>query len=108
MGPRDIAELGRGLDEVAAAFWVSRRITRAGELWAELEQLSPTLSADAESALHSTVSRAVIDLARAYLTRPGTIDMPATLETDEETAQALALRERQCRRPRRTPWSLSG
>ncbi len=86
------AELGRGLDEVAAAFWVSRRITRAGELWAELEQLSPTLSADAESALHSTVSRAVIDLARAYLTRPGTIDMPATLETDEETAQALALR----------------
>ncbi len=85
------AELGRGLDEVAAAFWVSRRITRAGELWAELERLSPTLSADAESALHSTVSRAVIDLARAYLTRPGTIDMAAALETDEETARALAL-----------------
>jgi glutamate dehydrogenase len=83
------AELGRGLDEVAAAFWLSRRITRAGDLWSELEQLSPAISADAESALHATASRAVIDLARAYLTRPGAIDMPATLETDEETADAL-------------------
>jgi glutamate dehydrogenase len=86
------AELGRGLDEVAAAFWLARRITGAGELWAELEQLSPKLTADAESALHSMVSRAVIDLARAYLTRSGAIDMGATLETDEGTAQALALR----------------
>jgi glutamate dehydrogenase len=83
------AELGRGLDEVAAAFWLSRRIIRAGEAWSELEQLSPTISADAESALHATVSRAVIDLARAYLTRPGMIDMPAILETDEATADAL-------------------
>jgi glutamate dehydrogenase len=87
------AELGRGLDEVAAAFWLARRITRAGDLWSELEQLSPTISADAESALHATVSRAVIDLARAYLTRPGTIDMPAVLGSDEQAADALVTLE---------------
>ncbi|HUJ65737.1 MAG TPA: NAD-glutamate dehydrogenase domain-containing protein [Acidimicrobiales bacterium] len=85
------AELGRGLDEVAAAFWLARRITGAGELWSELEQLSPALSADAESALHATVSRAVTQLARAYLTRPGAIDMAATLAADEQAAAAIAL-----------------
>jgi glutamate dehydrogenase len=83
------AELGRGLDEVAAAFWIARRVTGAGMLWSELERLSPELSADAEAALHSTVSEAVIDLARAYLTRAGVIDIGATLANDEALAEQL-------------------
>ncbi len=83
------AELGRGLDEVAAAFWVARRVTGAGKLWSELESLAPGLSADAEAALHSMVSDAVMDLARAYLTRTGVIDMGATLAYDEARAEQL-------------------
>jgi glutamate dehydrogenase len=83
------AELGRRLDEVAVAFWIARRVTGAGELWSELESLSPELSADTEAELHSAVSSAVVDLARSYLTRPGAIDIGAALASDEVTAGHL-------------------
>ncbi len=83
------AELGRGLDEVAAAFWTARRVTGAGQLWTLLEDLSPGMSADAEAALHSTVTEAVGALARAYLTRPGSLDMAGVSARDEELADEL-------------------
>ena len=41
----------------------------AGERWAELEQRSADLSADAEAALHDAIRNAVATLARAYLIR---------------------------------------
>ena len=50
------AELGRDLADVAAAFWAARQVIGAGGPWAELEQRSAELSADAEAALHATVS----------------------------------------------------
>ncbi len=62
------AELGRDVAEVAGAFWAAREVIGAGEQWADLEQRSAVLSADAEAALQATVSDAVIKLARAYLT----------------------------------------
>jgi glutamate dehydrogenase len=69
------AELGRPLHEVAAAFWVARQVTGAGDLWAELEVLAAegetALSPAAETALHTEVSEAVAALVRAYLGRPG-------------------------------------
>jgi glutamate dehydrogenase len=69
------AELGRPLEDVAAAFWVARQLTGAGELWTELEQLaadpSSGLSAPAESALHDRVAGAVYRLTRMYLGEPG-------------------------------------
>ncbi len=61
------AELGRDLDDVAAACWAARRVTDAGTLWAELEELSLGLSAEAEAALHAVVAGAVGFLARSYL-----------------------------------------
>jgi glutamate dehydrogenase len=83
------AELGRGLDEVAAAFWMARRVVGAGELWRELEDLAAGLSADAEAALHATVTDAVDGLARAYLTRSGSLDMAAVTARDAEMAAEL-------------------
>ena len=69
------AELGRDLAEVAAAFWAARQVIGAGYRWAELEHRSAELSADAEAALHATVSDAVAKLARAYLTSPGHLSL---------------------------------
>ncbi len=63
------AELGRDVAEVAGAFWAAREVIGAGDQWADLEERSPALSADAEAALHATIREAVIKLARAYLTR---------------------------------------
>jgi glutamate dehydrogenase len=77
------AELGRGLDEVAAAFWVARRITGSGALWSALEVLAADLSAEAEAALHATVARAVDTLTRYYLNQPGPFDPGLTLSRDE-------------------------
>lgn len=71
------AELGRGLAEVAVAFWVARRLTGAGRLWEELEALAASdggLSAPAEAALHAEVADAVGMLARTLLLRPGQLD----------------------------------
>jgi glutamate dehydrogenase len=65
------AELGRDVAEVAGAFWAARQVVGAGRYWAEVELLSPQLSADAEAALQATISDAVARLARAYLTSPG-------------------------------------
>ena len=83
------AELGRELDEVAAAFWAARAVARAGELWGELEAMSSDLSADAESALHSVVGRAVMKLARAYLTHSGPVDAGAAVARDTALADTL-------------------
>ena len=47
------------------------------------------MSADAEAALHSTVTEAVGGLARAYLTRPGTLDLAGVSVRDEELADEL-------------------
>jgi glutamate dehydrogenase len=69
------AELGRPLEDVAAAFWVARHLTGAGDLWAELEALasdpSAGLSATAEAALHDRVEAAVYRLTRVYLGESG-------------------------------------
>ena len=51
------AELGRDVAEVAGAFWAARQVIGAGDRWADLEQRSAGLSADAEAALHATVGR---------------------------------------------------
>jgi glutamate dehydrogenase len=68
------AESGRDLHEVAAAFWVAREVTTAGDLWRELEQLTGApeagLSAPAEAALHRAVAEAVGTLVRDYLAEP--------------------------------------
>jgi glutamate dehydrogenase len=80
-------EVGRPLDEVAAAFWAARRLTGAGELWGALEELaadpSAGLSAPAEAALHGSVSDAVARLTRAYLAEPGRIDPGSLVARDE-------------------------
>ncbi|MBV9662263.1 MAG: NAD-glutamate dehydrogenase [Acidimicrobiales bacterium] len=84
------AELGRGLDEVAVAFWVARSVTGAGELWAELEALTAdfcaSLTAETESVLHRSVAEAVHDLTRSYLTSPGGLDAAATSDRDGDLA----------------------
>ncbi len=68
-------ETGRPLDEVAAAFWVARQVTAAGDLWADLEALAAEstsgLSATAEAALHEAVAQPVGRLARSYLSGTG-------------------------------------
>ena len=91
--PHDLAaELGRPLDEVAAAFWVARRVVGAGELWAELEQAASSgpdpLPAPAESALHGAVADAVAHLARHYLTAPGPLDPGRLAHRDLELLAA--------------------
>jgi glutamate dehydrogenase len=84
------AELGRDLAEVAAAAWAARQVLGAGERWAELESRSGELSADAEAALHLTISDAVARLARAYLTSPGPPRVGELVERDRRAAAAVA------------------
>ena len=83
------AELGRDVAEVAAAFWAARQVVGAGERWTELELLSPRLSADAEAALHATVSDAVARLARAYLTSPGPVAVGEIIRRDGPLTASL-------------------
>jgi len=66
-------ELGRDVEDVAAAFWAARVIIGAGELWAEIETLSPRISADTDAELHRTVADAVAALARSYLRETGPV-----------------------------------
>ncbi|MGH9054289.1 MAG: NAD-glutamate dehydrogenase domain-containing protein [Acidimicrobiales bacterium] len=84
------AELGVGLAEVASAFWAARQVIGAGELWNEIEVSSPGLSADAEGALHTSVSSAVAGLARSYLAQPGQFDLGRTIARDSAIADELA------------------
>jgi glutamate dehydrogenase len=84
------AEMARPLDDVAAAFFAARQVIGAGPLWMELEQLAPSLSADAEAALHGQIEEAVKRLARAYLGRPGKIDAAAIAANDASVAAAVA------------------
>jgi glutamate dehydrogenase len=69
------SELGRPLADVAAAFWVARQVTGAGDLWAELEHLAGDpahkLSAMAETTLQEAVAAAVGIRTRVYLSEPG-------------------------------------
>jgi glutamate dehydrogenase len=83
------AELGRDEAEVAAAFWAARQVVGAGERWTELELLSPHLPAEAEAALHLTISDAVARLARAYLTRPGAVAVGEIVRRDNPLAESL-------------------
>jgi glutamate dehydrogenase len=83
------AELGRDEAEVAVAFWAARQVVGAGERWTELELLSPRLSADAEAALHATVSDAVARLARAYLTSPGPVAVGEIIQRDRPLTASL-------------------
>jgi glutamate dehydrogenase len=83
------AELGRDLAEVAAAFWAAGQVIGAGDRWAELELLSPRLSADGEAALHTTLSEAVARLARAYLTSPGRVAVGVIIRRDTPLAGLL-------------------
>jgi glutamate dehydrogenase len=83
------AELGREVADVAAAFWAARQVVGAGERWAELEQRAGDLSADAETALHATISDAVARLARAYLTTPGAFDLGQVIARDTPLAVSV-------------------
>jgi glutamate dehydrogenase len=87
------AELGRDLAEVAAAFWVARQVLGAGERWDDVESRSAELSADAEAALHATISDGVAGLARAYLTSPGRLGVGEAIGRDIPLARALATAE---------------
>jgi glutamate dehydrogenase len=74
-------ELGRPMDEVAAAFWAARQSTGAGAAWAALEAAAHAedpLDADTEAELHARVVAAVTALARATLRRGGPVQ-PAVL-----------------------------
>ena len=86
------AELGCGLGQVASAFWVARRVTGAGSLWAELEALAAgpasELSAPAEAALHRMVVEAVGGLARSYLRAPVALVPQEVADQDEKSADA--------------------
>ncbi len=83
------AELGRDRAEVAGAFWAARQVIGAEARWAELEQRSAGLSADAEAALHAVVSDGVSTLARAYLTRPGELRIGQTIVGDGPLADEM-------------------
>ena len=83
------AEMGRRRDEVAAAFWAAREVIGAGSLWSELETLAASLTAEAEAALHSQISEAVIRLARSYLARPGVIEIGALITADRPVAEQI-------------------
>jgi glutamate dehydrogenase len=84
------AELGRDLADVAGAFWAARQVVGADERWAELEAQSAQLPADAEAALHLTISAAVARLARAYLSSPGLPRVSEVVSRDTPLAAALA------------------
>jgi NAD-specific glutamate dehydrogenase len=83
------AELGRGLDEVAGAYWAAQAILDARELWRELELVAPSLDSESESKLHHLVVEAVGDLARSYLKRPGPIAPSRLISADRPLVDAL-------------------
>ena len=83
------AELGRNLPEVAGAFWAARQVIGV-DGWAELEAQSAQLSADAEAALHATISTALARLARAYLSSPGPPRISEIVGRDRPFASAVA------------------
>jgi glutamate dehydrogenase len=87
------AEAARPLDHVAAAFWVARHVTGAGDLWQELEQLvadpSQGLGAMGEAALHAAVSGAVGRLVRRYLAE-AELESPGLMAAREEARLAGA------------------
>jgi glutamate dehydrogenase len=84
------AELGRDVADVAGAFWAAREVIGAGDQWADLEQRSAGLSADAEAALHATISDAVISLARAYLTSDEAVPLGQLIARDIPLADQMA------------------
>jgi glutamate dehydrogenase len=84
------AELARGIDEVAAAFWAARRVTGAGPAWAVLEQHAATMPADTEALLHAAIKMAVAGVARAYLVRPRPVDISAIVARDQPVASRLS------------------
>ncbi len=91
------AELGRDMAEVAGAFWAARQVIGAAARWSELEERAEILSADAEAALHSTISDAVAALARSYLTgsdgvrlgEPGGLGLGELIGRDAPLADAM-------------------
>jgi glutamate dehydrogenase len=85
-------ETGRALDDVASAFWVARRVTRAGEMWEDLDSRSWSISFEAETAMHSILASAVQSLARSYLVRPTTVEIGPTIDADWHLADDLAQR----------------
>jgi glutamate dehydrogenase len=62
-------ELGVSLADVAAAYWAARQVLSADRRWRQLEGLSASIPADAETTLHGAVAAAVRGLARTYLER---------------------------------------
>jgi glutamate dehydrogenase len=84
------AEVGRRVEEVAAAFWVARQVTGAGPAWTALEEAAPQMAAETETLLHAAVVQAVADVARSYLIASGAIDMGALLSRDHDLALELA------------------
>ncbi|HVC13705.1 MAG TPA: NAD-glutamate dehydrogenase domain-containing protein [Acidimicrobiales bacterium] len=87
------AELGVGLDDVAAAYWAARHVLGAATPWAELDARWADLPADAEGRLHHLVADAVANLARAYLRRAVPV-RPASL-----VAEDLPIAEELCAVP---------
>jgi glutamate dehydrogenase len=83
------AQLGRTLVEAAGAYWAARQVLAAEDLWAELEELAPTMPADAESALHGSLAAAVAALARSYLTRSGPVVPGTIIATDRGLVQRV-------------------
>ncbi len=83
------AELGGDVGEVAGAFWAAREVIGAGNLWGDLEQGSAGLSADADAALHGTVSDAVAKLARAYLISAGAFHLGELISRDAPLADQM-------------------
>jgi len=82
-------ELGRQMVDVVAAFWAARQIIGAGELWAELELLTPTISSDADDELHGLVAIAVGTLARHYLLQSGPIAPEELIAADGSLASEV-------------------
>jgi glutamate dehydrogenase len=60
-------ELGIGLAATASAYWAARLVIDADRRWREVDALAPSISADAESALHHAVVDTVGAIARSYL-----------------------------------------
>ncbi len=84
------AELGRGVADVAAAFWAAREVLGAADLWAELDERWSELPADADARLHAVMGDAVATLARTYL-RHRDIGRPsAVVAEDAPLVAALA------------------
>jgi glutamate dehydrogenase len=60
-------ELGVGPAEVGRAFWSARCVAGADRLWRGVEDLAPSIPADAQEVLDLAVADAVHTLARRYL-----------------------------------------